>query len=91
MISIIKKRGYKCAMGSVYPFDPFIPWTWFHVKHILLNVEKGSIIILHDGGSKGKRTANTLSEILPMLKDEGFQLVALSELYDNNQGNQDEK
>lgn len=80
MISTIKRAGYECALGSVYPFDPIIPCTWFHVKHILLNAEPGSIIILHDGGMKGKRTVNTLAEILRILKQRGFRIVTLSEL-----------
>ncbi len=83
MISTINEAGYKCALGSVYPFDPFIPWVWFHVKHIFSNIKPGSIIILHDGEAKGQRTANTLNEILPVLKQKGFELVTLSELYES--------
>lgn len=85
MISTIRSHGYRCALGSVYPFDPLIPWSWFHVKHILANVEPGSIIVLHDGGGKGRRTAETLRNILPVLTQRGFRVVTLSELVNNRQ------
>lgn len=80
MMPTIRRFGYRCALGSVYPFDPIIPWSWFHVKHILFNVKPGSIIVLHDGGAKGKRTTHTLAESLPILKQRGFRIVTLSEL-----------
>lgn len=80
MISTIRKDGYNCALGSVYPFDPIIPWSWFHVKHILFNVKPGSIIILHDGGAKGRRAINTFRELLPVLNRRGFRVVTLSVL-----------
>jgi len=85
MILTVEKFGYQCALGSVYPFDLIIPWTGFHVKHILFNVKPGSIIILHDGGDKGKRTINTLGELLPVLNQRGFRIVTLSELVNSSQ------
>jgi peptidoglycan/xylan/chitin deacetylase (PgdA/CDA1 family) len=80
MLATLKKHGYRCALGSVYPFDPQIRWSWFSKRFILSNAQPGSIIILHDSGSKGKRTAKTLSKILPALRERGFDVVTLTEL-----------
>jgi peptidoglycan/xylan/chitin deacetylase (PgdA/CDA1 family) len=80
MLATIEARGYRCALGSVYPFDPQIRWSWFSRRFILSNVRPGSVIILHDWTSKGRRTAKTLSVVLPELTKRGFRVVTLSEL-----------
>jgi hypothetical protein len=83
MLSILKKHGYRCALGSVYPFDAKIGFSGFAARHVLWNVRPGSIIILHDHGARGKRTTSTLATILPELNRRGFRVVPLSELADS--------
>ena len=80
MLSILHKHGYRCALGSVYPFDPQIPSSWFAARYVLRNIRPGSIIVLHDYGARGERTASTLATILPELNRRGFRVVTLSEL-----------
>jgi peptidoglycan/xylan/chitin deacetylase (PgdA/CDA1 family) len=80
MLSIIHQHGYRCALGSVYPFDPQIPSSWFASRYILRNIRPGSIIVLHDYGARGERTASALATILPELHRRGFRVVTLSEL-----------
>jgi peptidoglycan/xylan/chitin deacetylase (PgdA/CDA1 family) len=80
MIRTIRKHGYKCVLGSIYPLDPFIKWDWFTVNYVLSNANPGSIIILHDGPRKGQRTARTLQQILPKLIRKGLHVVTISEL-----------
>jgi len=75
------KRGYLCALGSVYPFDANISSLSFAVAFISLNVKPGAIIILHDRGKRGKRTVETLKRVLPKLKRRGYKIVTLTELY----------
>ena len=82
MLSILDKHGYECALGSVYPFDPQIPSSWFATRYILSNVRPGSIIVLHDYGGRGERAAVALATILPELNRRGFRVVTLSELVD---------
>jgi peptidoglycan/xylan/chitin deacetylase (PgdA/CDA1 family) len=81
MLSIIRSHGYRCALGSVYPFDPQIPSSWFIKRHVLRGVKPGSIIVLHDHGARGERTIAVLSTILPELQRRGFRVVTLSELW----------
>jgi len=80
MLSIIHRHGYRCALGSVYPFDPQIPSAWFIKQHVLRGVQPGSVIVLHDHGARGERTIAVLGSILPELKRRGFRVVTLSEL-----------
>ncbi|HVF39391.1 MAG TPA: chitin deacetylase family protein [Gemmatimonadaceae bacterium] len=80
MISIMRRHGYSCALGSVYPFDPQIPISGYSVRAILHQVRPGAIIILHDGGYKGRNTIKTLTRVLPELKRKGYKVVTLSEL-----------
>lgn len=80
MLSTVHRYDYQTALGSVYPFDSHIPSAWFATRHILWNVQPGSIIILHDYGTRGERTASALVTILPELRRRGFRVVTLSEL-----------
>jgi peptidoglycan-N-acetylglucosamine deacetylase len=83
MLETARKYGYRVALGSLFPFDTHIHSSWFAARHILLNVRPGSIIVLHDCGSRGRRTAETLEMILPKLCSKGYSVVTLSELLPN--------
>jgi peptidoglycan-N-acetylglucosamine deacetylase len=80
MIATMAEQGYRCALGSVYPYDAAIPSADFSIRHILRNVRPGAILVLHDGGARGRRTARVLQAILPELRRRGFRVVTLSEL-----------
>jgi peptidoglycan/xylan/chitin deacetylase (PgdA/CDA1 family) len=80
MLATLQEHGYRCALGSVYPFDPQIRWSWFSARFILSTAQAGSVIILHDSGAKGRRTVKTLATVLPALKKRGFRIVTLTEL-----------
>jgi peptidoglycan/xylan/chitin deacetylase (PgdA/CDA1 family) len=82
MLSTLRRHGYQCALGSVYPFDPQVPSSWFATRYVLWNVQPGSIIVLHDHGARGDRTAKALTTILPGLNRRGLRVVTLSELLD---------
>ena len=80
MISTAQRHGYRCALGSVYPFDPAIPVAAWSSRVILRQIRPGAIIILHDGGRRGRNTADVLRRVLPELKRRGYRVVTLSEL-----------
>jgi peptidoglycan/xylan/chitin deacetylase (PgdA/CDA1 family) len=80
MIDIMRRHGYRCALGSVYPFDATIPSTAFAARYIMSHTRPGAVLVLHDGGSRGRRTAKVLSEVLPELRRRGYRVVTLSEL-----------
>jgi peptidoglycan-N-acetylglucosamine deacetylase len=83
MIKIAQDYSYQVALGSIWPYDTLIPSTQFAANQILSNVRPGAITILHDHGDRGewgKRTAQTLAQVLPELQRRGFKVVTLSEL-----------
>ncbi len=80
MLQTMKRHGYRCALGSIYPFDAAIPFVSWATHYILRNARPGAIIILHDGGSRGKRTAHVLAAVLPTLQKRGYRVVPLSDL-----------
>jgi peptidoglycan/xylan/chitin deacetylase (PgdA/CDA1 family) len=80
MIEVMSRHGYRCALGSVYPLDAAIPSGSLAVRYILRNVRPGSIMVLHEGGARGWRTAQVLGQVLPELRRRGYRVVSLSEL-----------
>jgi len=78
MIGVMERHGYRCALGSVYPFDAAIPSVAWASGYILRNARPGAIVILHDGGGRGRRTARVLANVLPELRRRGYQVVSLS-------------
>jgi peptidoglycan-N-acetylglucosamine deacetylase len=80
MIDIMRRHGYRCALGSVYPFDATIPWTFLAARYILWHARPGAVVVLHDGGGRGRRTAKVLREVLPELRRRGYRVVTLGEL-----------
>ena len=84
MLATVGRHGYSTVLGSVYPFDAQISSTTFAGHHILANVHPGAIIVLHDVGERGLRTAAALDAILPELEARGLQVTTLSDLAGNS-------
>ena len=80
MVETIERAGYHCALGSVYPLDAQLPSSPLATAYIEANVRPGAVIVLHDGGARGQRTAKTLGRVLPALRARGYRVVSLSEL-----------
>jgi peptidoglycan/xylan/chitin deacetylase (PgdA/CDA1 family) len=82
MLAVIHDHDYRCALGSVYPFDPQVGSAWFSIRYILWKVKPGDIIVLHDYQMRGRRTATALEVLLPEFNRRGYKLVTLSGLSD---------
>ncbi|MBW2234275.1 MAG: polysaccharide deacetylase family protein [Deltaproteobacteria bacterium] len=80
MLEILARHGYTAALGTVYPMDAQLPWTNLARRFILWKIRPGAVIILHDGGDRGSRTAELLDSLLPDLERRGFRVTGLSEL-----------
>ncbi|KAG6010626.1 hypothetical protein E4U21_005124 [Claviceps maximensis] len=77
MRDMLGNRGYRIALGSVYPHDPQIPYPARNAKHILSMVHPGAIIICHD---RREWTVPMLRIVLPELKQRGYRVVTMSDL-----------
>lgn len=84
VLDIVEELGYKMVVGDVYPRDPHRPGTQKIIQRVLERTTPGSIIILHDGGNTSQvdrtQTHEAVEEIIPRLKDKGFQFVRVSTL-----------
>lgn len=81
MVNTARKYNYQVALGSVFPFDTNIVSSDFASEYILSNIFPGSIIVLHDTGEWGEKTAITLEKVLPELSKKGYSVVTLSDLF----------
>ena len=77
LIKTVKEQGYVPVQWDVDSLD----WKDLSVKEICSRVksstQEGSIILFHVGA---KNTAAALKEIIPQLKEKGFQFVKVSEI-----------
>ena len=80
MLVQAQRQGYRCALGSVYPFDTLTRNEWLIARYIRTQVFPGAVIILHDGKNDRARTVRVLRTVLPQLKRSGYEVVTLSEL-----------
>lgn len=77
MRNMLGNRGFRITLGSIYPHDPQMPYPELNAKHIQTSAHPGAIIIAHDRRSW---TPPMLRMLLPKLKEEGWQLVTITEL-----------
>jgi len=80
MLDALEAQGYRCALGSVYPFDAQIPSSSLPARLVLWAAQPGSVIVLHEGGERGERTLEALETVLPELARRGLRVVTLSHL-----------
>ena len=80
---IARDRGYRLALGSIWPLDTLPIPPALSVRMILARLHPGGILVLHDRGPadrRGQRTARILERLLPQLQARGYRVVTLSEL-----------
>jgi peptidoglycan-N-acetylglucosamine deacetylase len=80
MLDTIEREGHRCALGSIYPYDAHHPWARVSAAYILANARPGAVVVLHEGGERGRRTVEVLRRVLPELRERGYRVVTLSEL-----------
>lgn len=81
MVKTAHTHSYQVVLGSIFPFDTHIPSSRFAAEYIMFHASPGSIVVLHDNGLWGERTALTLEKILPELSKKSYRIVTLSELF----------
>jgi peptidoglycan/xylan/chitin deacetylase (PgdA/CDA1 family) len=80
MVEIAERHGYRIVLGSVYPIDAQLHWSWLAYRFIVWRARPGAIVILHESGGRAERTLRTLGKVLPELRRRGHRMVTLSEL-----------
>ncbi|GAQ86599.1 polysaccharide deacetylase [Klebsormidium nitens] len=81
MMTTLRKHGYRVALGSLFPHDPFfVDQGPLIAKYLLARVYPGAVIILHDGKPSRRQLIDALKILLPELKRRGYKVVTLSSL-----------
>ncbi len=80
MVDKIAAKGYKMALGSIYPHDVAVPFVAINSAYILRRAFPGGIIVLHDGAARGHRSAAVLHRVIPQLLADGYKFYTLSQL-----------
>lgn len=80
MVAAAETHGSRLVLGSVFPLDSHIASSRFVANYLLARTHPGDIIVLHDGPSRGLRTAEALEQALPKLKQKGLRFVTLTGL-----------
>ncbi len=80
MVKIAHKQGYRCCLGSIYPFDNKLRKPAWIRRMVTERVFPGAIIVLHEGGPEREYIVPLLDELLPELKAAGYEFLTLSEI-----------
>ena len=77
LIKTSRTEGYHVIQWSIDSLDWKDVSADFIVKTVMKNIAPGEIILMHNNG---QNTAQALKRLIPKVKDEGYQIVPLSEL-----------
>jgi peptidoglycan/xylan/chitin deacetylase (PgdA/CDA1 family) len=81
MLKTAHYYGYTCVLGDVLPLDILPASPALISRSFLSAIRPGSMLTLHDGRWRGRRTAETLRRLLTDLRQRGYQTVTVGELY----------
>ena len=77
---VCEEKDYKIILWSVDTVDWKAPAPSRIIAEVKNNVAPGSVILMHDFVSGKSSTPAALRKIIPMLKDDGYKFVTVSEL-----------
>lgn len=80
MLDVVDQCDYRMVLGSIYPHDAHLHSVAFASKYLEARTRPGDIVVLHDGGERGERTARVLNSVIPKLRERDLELVTLGEL-----------
>jgi peptidoglycan/xylan/chitin deacetylase (PgdA/CDA1 family) len=78
MLATMARHGLRCVLGDVYPFDVQLPSAALAAWIVARLAAPGSIVVMHDAGARGRRTARALDAALPRLRGNGLRADTLS-------------
>jgi len=80
MLKEVARQGYRCCLGSIFPHDNKLKHPRLIADFIMQRTFPGAIIVLHDGGPERLYTLEVLDRILPLLIEQGYEILTVSAL-----------
>jgi peptidoglycan/xylan/chitin deacetylase (PgdA/CDA1 family) len=80
VVQTARSLGLATVLWNVDPADWSLPGTGAIVRRVLAQVQRGSIILSHDGGGPRGQTLAAYPEIIGALRARGYRLVTIPEL-----------
>jgi peptidoglycan/xylan/chitin deacetylase (PgdA/CDA1 family) len=77
---VARELGLVTVLWSVDAGDARHFTTDEVVGAVVENAAPGAIVLMHDGGRRRETTLSALERLLPQLREQGFELVTISEL-----------
>ncbi len=84
-LALATQHGYRCVLGSAYPYDPSHPPSGYIRWLVTENLAPGTIVILHDGIADPSRMIAALDAILAAGERKGLRFVPVGELLASGQ------
>ena len=78
MVQVAHDLGYRCCLGSIYPFDNKLRRPGWIRRTVMDRVFPGAIIVLHEGGEQRDYIVPLLAELIPDLQAAGYDFLTLS-------------
>jgi peptidoglycan-N-acetylglucosamine deacetylase len=79
--AIAARNGYRCVLGSIYPFDAQVGLRPRIVADVARRARPGSIIVLHEGRPDRGGVVRVVDDLLARLRATGYEVVPVSELF----------
>ena len=79
-LALVSQHGYRCVLGSAYPYDPSRPPSQYIRWLVTKNLAPGSIVILHDGIADPSKMTAALDAILSAGEKKGLRFVTVGDL-----------
>ena len=79
-LEVVKKSGHLVVLWSLDSKDWLNPGSNRIIRNVTGSAFPGAVVLLHDGGDKRGQTVNALTEIIKVLRSQGYTFVTLSQL-----------
>jgi peptidoglycan/xylan/chitin deacetylase (PgdA/CDA1 family) len=78
--AIARRHGYRCVLGSIYPYDAQVTLRPRVVADVARRARPGAIIVLHEGRPDRAGVVAAVDDLLRRLHARGYEAVAVREL-----------
>jgi len=79
-LAIARRHGYRCVLGSIYPWDAHLGHGRLVAADVLRPARPGAIVVLHEGRPDRVGVVDMLDTLMVGLADRGLRTVSVSTL-----------